>query len=456
MFSSRNVYFSLAFVLAFIHAAGVFTPAYAAPKASFSTVKIEYGTLREGKVAEAVVTISNTGDQPLEIQRVQSSCPCVTTDFPESGVHPVVKPGDSYPLTVRYDSKGVFGDRVATIVVGTSDPNEPMTAIDVEVFVEALVVSIPDKAVAGVTPRGEELSDEVVFFSGTSARDIELLDIHMEQPSMTVMTEREESKEKVRIKARFKLAADAPLGPVANVVSARFRVGEEEATLQVPVQAEAVGDVLVMPQSIVAAPRLAYTQNQPLSKDGIIVRASRPNEPIPDVLGVIAVGPITCIVHKNVKPDWAPSADRHLIEVRTAENAGPGPQSGTVYVMTTSRDQPIVSIPVFFRMASRVTADPTQVVLDPVPGAPATQRVVLRDATGAALTIQKVNFEQDLLDVKIEREMTLDGDTPASIVVNAATIAPKGREATMISVVTDQPGAERILIPVLIRRPTTP
>lgn len=454
MSSSRKFFCSFVSIVALTHAC-VFTVAHAAPKASFSTVKIDYGTLREGKVAEKTVAILNMGSQPLEVQRVQSSCPCVTTDFPASGAPIVIKPGGSHPLNVRYDSTGVFGDRIATLIVGTSDPNEPMTAIDIEVTVEALVVSIPDKVVAGTTPRGEDLGDDLVFFSGTSAREIELLGVHMEHPTMTVVTEREETKDKVRIKAKFKLAADAPLGTVTNIISARFRVDGEEATLQVPVQTEAVGDVLVMPQSIMAAPRLLYAQNQPLSKEGIIVRASRPNQPIPDVLGVIAVGPITCIVHKNFKPDWAPSADRHLIEVRTAENAAPGPQSATVHVMTNSVDQPIVSIPVFFRMGARVAAEPAEVVLDPLPGAPATQQVVLRDATGAALTIQKVNFEQDLLDVTVEREKTLDDDNPASIVINASAIPPKGREATMISVVTDQPGADRILIPVLLRRPLT-
>ena len=429
--------------------------AHGAPKATFSTVKIDFGTLREGTVAESIVTIRNSGDQPLEIERVQSSCRCASADFPATGV--VVGPGHSYPLKVKYDAKDVFGDRVATLIVATSDPEEPLTAIDVEVHVEALVLSIPDKVVvAGTTARGDELSDGIVFYAGTSDREIELLDVHMEQPTMTVVTEREETKDKVRIRARFTLAADAPLGPLVNTVSARFRVGAEEKTLKIPVQAEAVGDVLVMPQSIVCAPRLTYAQNQPLSKEGIIVRASRPNEPIPDVLGVIAVGPITCIVHRNFKPDWAPTADRHIVEVRTAENAAPGPQSGMVHIMTTSRDQPIVSVPVFFRMGDRVAASPAQVVLEPAPGAPATQRVALYDATGAALTIRQVNFESDLLDVKIERETTLDNDWPAAIAVTAAGIPPKEREATMISVVTDQPGAERILIPVLVRRPSGP
>lgn len=48
-------------------------------------------------------------------------------------------------------------------------------------------------------------------------------------------------------------------------------------------------------------------------------------------------------------------------------------------------------------MDSRVTAEPAEVVLEPSGGAAATQRVVLRDATGANLTIQEVKFEAENL-----------------------------------------------------------
>lgn len=428
--------------------------AHAAPKAAFDTVKLDYGTLRQGKVGEAVVRISNTGDQALEIQRVQSSCPCVTTDFPDTDPKPVVPPGGQFVLTVKYDSTDVVGDRVATLVVATSDPQEPMTAIDIDVKVEALVLTMPDKALMwGMAPRGDDIGKDLTFLPGTSARDIELIEIHMASPSLTVSTSRVETKDGSRIKAQFRLAPDVPLGPIANSVTARLRVGAEEATLKIPVQGEAVGDVLVMPQSILCAPKLAYIQNQPLSKEGIIVRASRPNDPLPEVLGVVAAGPISCIIHKNVKPDWGQQVDRHIIEVRTAPNAPPGAQSGMVYVMTTSKDQPIVSVPVFFRMASRVVADPVQVVLEPAPNAPASQRVTLRDATGAALTVSEVKYEQDLLQVFVESEKSLDDGHPAALMLTATQVPPEERKATMISVVTDQPGADRILIPVLIRDP---
>ncbi|MBX7256163.1 MAG: DUF1573 domain-containing protein [Candidatus Hydrogenedentes bacterium] len=444
-------------LLVLLFAAAVLTDfCHAAPKAVFDKVKLDYGTLRQGKIGEAVVKINNTGDQPLEIQNVQSSCPCATTDFSPKDAKPTVAPGAQHELTLKYDSKDVVGDRVATIVVTTNDPQEPMTAIDIAVKVEALVLTMPDKALSwGMAPRGDDIGKDLTFVSGTSIKDIELLDIHMAAPTLSVTATREETKDGSRIKARFRISPDVPLGSISNSVTARLRVGNEEATLKIPVQGEAVGDVLVMPQSILCAPKLAYIQNQPLSKEGIIVRASRPNQPLPDVLGVVAVGPISCIIHKNVKPEWGQQIDRHIIEVRTAQNAPPGAQSGTVHVMTTSKDQPIVSIPVFFRMASRVAAEPAQVLLEPSANAPATQRVVMRDATGAALTIREVKFEEDLLAVKVESEKSVDADHPAAIVLTASQVPPAERKATIVSVATDQPGAERILIPVLIRDPQT-
>ncbi len=110
-----------------------------------------------------------------------------------------------------------------------------MTAIDIVVTVEALVF--------GMAPRGDEIDLDLVFFSGTPAREIDLMEIHMEKPTLSVTTTREETKEKIRFKARFHIAPEVPLGPIVNKVTATLRVGNEEATLSIPVQGEAVGDV---------------------------------------------------------------------------------------------------------------------------------------------------------------------------------------------------------------------
>ncbi|MBI2423929.1 MAG: DUF1573 domain-containing protein [Candidatus Hydrogenedentes bacterium] len=429
--------------------------AVAGPKAEFSTYKIEYGTLRQGTITDKVVTISNTGDAPLEIHRVQSSCPCATTDFPEDGTIKTVAPGASFPLTINYDTAEVIGERSGAIIVSTNDTEQPSAVIEMLANIEALVLTRPEGAFLwGMAPRGDEIGKELVIIPGDGSKDIELIEAHMAEPTMTVNAQREPSGDSFRIKVLFSVAPDVPLGPLTNLLTARVRVSGEEAIVSVPVQGEVAGDVLVMPQYIVCAPRLVYEQNQPLSEEGIIVRASRENEPLPEVLGTVAVGPLQCVIHRNVKPEWGNKADRHIIEVRTAPNAPPGAQGGTIYIMTSSKDQPIVTVPVFFRMGSRVLAEPAQVVLEPAGGVVATQRIVLRDATGANLTIKDLKYEQSLMQAAIETATTAGKEQPASIVVSASAVPPVGMMATVVSVATDQPGAERVLIPVLIRTPT--
>jgi hypothetical protein len=429
--------------------------AYGAPKVALSTDKLNLGTIRQGTVAEAGVDIKNVGDQPLQILEVKTSCPCSSTDLPEDPQKRIVAPGAALHLTVRYDTKDYVGDRGAYVIIGTNDPEKALSEVQLGITIEALVLTRPDKMLSwGYSPRGEALDKDLVIEPGTSIKKVELVDVQMQDSSMTATGVTEPTKDGSRVKINFRVAANAPLGALDNKVTARVRVGNEEATVTMPVRGEVVGDVLVMPQAIVCAPRLGYTQGQPLAKDGIIVRASRENLPPPDVLGVVAVGPMEAVVHKNVKPEWGTKADRHIIEVRTTADAPAGAQGGTLYVMTSSKDTPITVIPVFFRMEARVTAEPAKVLLEPSTQ-PAVQRVALRDATGAALTVKDVRFENDLIDVKVETPKTVDKDNPATIVITATKVPTPDRMATIISVETDQPGADRVLIPVLVRAPQT-
>ncbi|MDX9973650.1 MAG: DUF1573 domain-containing protein [FCB group bacterium] len=428
--------------------------AYGAPKVSLSTNRIDLGTVRQGTITKAVVEVKNVGDQPLQIVEVKTSCLCATTDLPEDPQKRIVAPGAALPLTILYDSKDYVGDRGAYIIIGTNDPEQALSEIELGVNIQALIVTQPEKIVAwGMAPRGEVISKNLTVQPGAVGADIELLDYRMKADTLTATAEKEATKQGSRIKVKFQITPDAPLGALDNELTMRVRIGNEEATIVMPVRGDVVGDVLVMPPAIVCAPKLGYTQGQPLAKDGIIVRASRENLPPPDVLGVICVGPMEAVVHKNVKPDWGTKADRHIIEVRTAPNAPAGAQGGTLFVMTSSKDTPIVTIPVFFRMEPRVTANPANVVLIPSATAPAVQRVELKDATEAMLTVKDLRFESDILDVQIETPTATDADHPATVVIKATAVPPAEKAATIVSIATDQPGGERVLIPVLIRGP---
>src|SRR5690606_26227731 len=62
----------------------------------------DFGTLKEGPVAEHIFEFTNTGKEPLIIQGATASCGCTTPEWPKE---PIL-PGKSGKITVRYNTQG--------------------------------------------------------------------------------------------------------------------------------------------------------------------------------------------------------------------------------------------------------------------------------------------------------------------------------------------------------------
>lgn len=90
------------------------------PMISFETETIDYGNIAKGSDGIRIFVFENTGDAPLEIQGVRSSCGCTIPKKPEASI----APGEKGEITVRYDTKrlGVFRKTITvnTNVVSTS------------------------------------------------------------------------------------------------------------------------------------------------------------------------------------------------------------------------------------------------------------------------------------------------------------------------------------------------
>ena len=59
---------------------------------------LEFSVLGDGEATEKVVSIRNTGNDPLTLERVETSCPCISV----SGVPLEVGPHESGALTVTF------------------------------------------------------------------------------------------------------------------------------------------------------------------------------------------------------------------------------------------------------------------------------------------------------------------------------------------------------------------
>ncbi len=110
-----------------IYAPQVVSAQASGPMISFDTDTIDYGEITKGSDGVRTFTFENTGDAPLEIQGVRSSCGCTIPKKPEAPI----APGEKGEITVRYDTNrvGVFRK---TITVNTNVSSNSIIALKIK------------------------------------------------------------------------------------------------------------------------------------------------------------------------------------------------------------------------------------------------------------------------------------------------------------------------------------
>ena len=97
------------------------------PMIIFEIETIDYGEISKGSDGVRTFIFENTGNAPLEIQGVRSSCGCTIPKKPEVPI----APGDKGEITVRYDTNrvGVFRK---TITVNTNVSSKAIIALKIK------------------------------------------------------------------------------------------------------------------------------------------------------------------------------------------------------------------------------------------------------------------------------------------------------------------------------------
>lgn len=98
------------FVMAIFLFVGIAVHAQA--KMEFKSEVIDYGEIQKGSDGLRTFEFTNTGDAPLEITRVSSSCGCTVPKKPEKPV----APGETGEIQVKYDTS-IVGPIRKTITV---------------------------------------------------------------------------------------------------------------------------------------------------------------------------------------------------------------------------------------------------------------------------------------------------------------------------------------------------
>lgn len=98
-------------------------------KIEFKSETVDYGEVVKGGDGVRVFEFTNTGDAPLIISKVSSSCGCT---IPKKPADPIL-PGKTGEISVKYDTKRVGPIRKAITVISNADTPTKVLKIKGEV-----------------------------------------------------------------------------------------------------------------------------------------------------------------------------------------------------------------------------------------------------------------------------------------------------------------------------------
>ena len=130
--------------------------ATAAPRMRLSATSVDFGRVAQQQVFKREVTIQNTGDAPLELSGVYTSCSCTEVSTRDTSV----PPGGSTVLDVTFHSRDLSGENNKIIEINSNDPNQSLVELPLKAFVAAPILVEPsDRNLDfGTVNRGESPS----------------------------------------------------------------------------------------------------------------------------------------------------------------------------------------------------------------------------------------------------------------------------------------------------------
>ena len=83
------------------------------PSITFETSEHNFGEIKQGDVVEHTFKFTNTGNQPLIIERVDVTCGCTTPSWTKEPI----MPGKSGTITAKFNSAGKLGQQKKPITI---------------------------------------------------------------------------------------------------------------------------------------------------------------------------------------------------------------------------------------------------------------------------------------------------------------------------------------------------
>jgi len=102
------------------------------PRLALETALLQLGDLPNGVIAERDVAVTNTGDAPLVVDSVTTSCGCTSAVLEPM----TIAPGQSGNLHISFDSAAhgpdLRGELMRRVILTSNDPSQPDAIVELK------------------------------------------------------------------------------------------------------------------------------------------------------------------------------------------------------------------------------------------------------------------------------------------------------------------------------------
>lgn len=124
----------------------------------------EFGTMPQHATGKHAWVVRNTGTADLELRMISSTCSCTLAKF-KDGAGAVVKPGESTPIVLEFETRTNNGDYAKGAEIGTNDVDLPQFSLHVHGKVYPAVMTYPTSDTVNFLNIANDADDHKAYFA---------------------------------------------------------------------------------------------------------------------------------------------------------------------------------------------------------------------------------------------------------------------------------------------------
>lgn len=305
----------------------------------FEAPRHDFGTISDDASVSHTFKFKNTGDKTITINNVHPSCGCTSAPLTKK----TYGPGEDGQIDITFNPTNRRGKEVKHITVDTDEPpggKRYEITFDVEILPR--VTMEPMSVTIGEVRLGKA-GQMVLTVTGRGA-DFDITDAKAKDPTFIVErgtreTVEQDGEKLVKIGYNVKMPEGAKLGPYRSVLELKT-TDAKRATVSVPLSADVVGDVRVLPDRI---PLRLGTAGEAWKRT---LRLEARNGAKFEILGLETDGVTDLNLVVDMEPVPNTNGTAYHVFVSGTAPAQAGPINGKVIIRTDSKDMEEITIPI--------------------------------------------------------------------------------------------------------------